>query len=79
MLQNDHEWNRIQKYLGDQCFQLYMCALLLHVCHLKGVHYNCMMLFCMCADCDGFEFHIVSLDNKQWHFEAQSIEVSAIQ
>lgn len=22
------------------------------------------------ADCDAFEFYIVSLDNKQWHFEA---------
>lgn len=23
-------------------------------------------------DCDAFEFYIVSLDNKQWHFEAAS-------
>ncbi|ELT98958.1 hypothetical protein CAPTEDRAFT_219196 [Capitella teleta] len=26
------------------------------------------------ADSDGYEFVIVSLDNKQWHFEAQSID-----
>ena len=24
-----------------------------------------------------FEFHIVSLDNKQWHFEAASVEEKA--
>lgn len=29
---------------------------------------------CLFADCDGYEFYIVSLDNKQWHFEAQSSE-----
>ena len=28
------------------------------------------------SDSDGYEFVIVSLDNKQWHFEAQSGEVS---
>ena len=26
------------------------------------------------ADCDGYEFQIVSLDNKIWHFEAASVE-----
>lgn len=36
------------------------------------------------ADADGYEFFIVSLDNKQWHFEAASCEerdewVSAIE
>lgn len=36
------------------------------------------------SDCNNFEFHIVSLDNKQWHFEASSGEerdewVSAIE
>ena len=36
------------------------------------------------SDCTNFEFHIVSLDNKQWHFEAASAEerdewVSAIE
>ena len=25
-------------------------------------------------DCDGYEFQIVSLDNKIWHFEAASVE-----
>lgn len=25
-------------------------------------------------DSDGYEFYIVSLDNKQWHFEALSFE-----
>ena len=27
-------------------------------------------------DSDGYEFFIVSLDNKQWHFEASSSYVS---
>ena len=36
------------------------------------------------SDSNNFEFHIVSLDNKQWHFEASSCEerdewVSAIE
>jgi len=36
------------------------------------------------SDCNNFEFHIVSLDNKQWYFEASSCEerdewVSAIE
>lgn len=31
---------------------------------------NCYVL----ADTDGFEFLIVSLDNKQWQFEANSSE-----
>lgn len=36
------------------------------------------------TDSDGYEFYIVSLDNKQWHFEALSLEereewVSAIE
>lgn len=35
------------------------------------------MVFKMSAvDSDGYEFHIVSLDNKQWYFEAQSFDVS---
>ncbi len=28
------------------------------------------------ADSDGYEFIIVSLENKQWHFEAPSTDVS---
>lgn len=28
----------------------------------------------LCADCDGYEFQIVSLDNKIWHFEAASVD-----
>ena len=28
----------------------------------------------MISDPDGFEFYIVSLDNKQWHFEAANSE-----
>ena len=32
-------------------------------------------LFALCfADPDVFEFHIVSLDNKQWYFEANSCD-----
>ncbi len=35
------------------------------------------MLLCLIfSDSDGYEFMIVSLDNKQWHFEAQSTDVS---
>ena len=39
------------------------------------------LLLCICftvfIDSDGYEFVIVSLDNKQWHFEAPSVDVSA--
>ena len=28
------------------------------------------------SDSDGYEFVIVSLENKQWHFEAQNGEVN---
>ena len=28
------------------------------------------------SESDGYEFMIVSLDNKQWHFEAQNSDVS---
>ena len=28
----------------------------------------------MISDCEEYEFSIVSLDNKQWHFEAQNQE-----
>lgn len=40
--------------------------------------------FILFLDGDGFEFYIVSLDNKQWHFEASNSEerddwVSAIE
>jgi Arf-GAP with GTPase, ANK repeat and PH domain-containing protein 1/3/4/5/6/9/11 len=31
-------------------------------------------LLCQRLDCDGYEFQIVSLDNKIWHFEAASVE-----
>lgn len=39
---------------------------------------------CFVSDADGYEFYIVSLDNKQWHFEASNSEerddwVSAIE
>ena len=30
------------------------------------------------TDSDGYEFIIVSLDNKSWHFEAQNVEVSEL-
>lgn len=32
------------------------------------------IFFVFSADYDGFEFLIVSLDNKQWRFEAASID-----
>lgn len=31
-------------------------------------------IFFLTIDSDAFEFYIVSLDNKQWHFEAASAE-----
>lgn len=31
-------------------------------------------MFFFVSDADGYEFYIVSLDNKQWHFEAASCE-----
>ena len=30
------------------------------------------------SESDGYEFMIVSLDNKQWHFEAQNCDVSEL-
>lgn len=30
------------------------------------------------SESDGYEFMIVSLDNKQWHFEAQNSDVSKV-
>jgi len=33
-----------------------------------------LAIFLGLADCDGYEFQIVSLDNKIWHFEAASVE-----
>lgn len=33
-----------------------------------------MWSFITVSDCDGYEFQIVSLDNKIWHFEAASVE-----
>ncbi len=36
---------------------------------LNNLNFN----FCF-LDPDGFEFYIVSLDNKQWHFEAATTE-----
>ena len=40
------------------------------------------LLLCICftvfIDSDGYEFVIVSLDNKQWHFEAPSVDVSSL-
>lgn len=32
------------------------------------------IFFSLFEDPDGFEFYIVSLDNKQWHFEAGNSE-----
>ena len=32
---------------------------------------------CLIVAEDGYEFIIVSLDNKQWHFEAPTVEVSS--
>ena len=29
---------------------------------------------CIAVDCDGYEFLLVSLDNKQWNFEASTSE-----
>ena len=31
-------------------------------------------MFLLISDSDGYEFFIVSLDNKQWHFEAGNSE-----
>lgn len=40
------------------------------------VYYVCVMVVFVFAyvDTDGYEFLIVSLDNKQWQFEANSSE-----
>lgn len=43
---------------------------------LKSLNFklNSCHFFYNIADQDGFEFYIVSLDNKQWHFEAANSE-----
>lgn len=41
------------------------------ICRIHHHETNVQMSF---SDADGFEFYIVSLDNKQWHFEASSSE-----
>lgn len=51
--------------------------------HMPTSHQHVLSRTC-CLDSDGYEFYIVSLDNKQWHFEALSLEereewVSAIE
>lgn len=45
---------------------------------------NFLFIYLLFPDADGYEFYIVSLDNKQWHFEASNSEerdewVSAIE
>lgn len=35
------------------------------------------MIVCFCTDSDGYEFVIVSLDNRQWYFDAQTAEVES--
>lgn len=51
---------------------------------LKIISSELNILQCFVSDADGYEFYIVSLDNKQWHFEASNSEerddwVSAIE
>lgn len=41
--------------------------------HIKFLSAS-LQLFVLISDPDGFEFYIVSLDNKQWHFEAGNSE-----
>lgn len=40
-----------------------------------GLHMHCVHWHTVCLDGNLFEFVIVSLDNKQWQFTAQSAEV----
>lgn len=40
------------------------------------INKDACMLFV--SESDGYEFMIVSLDNKQWHFEAQNSDVSKV-
>ena len=42
---------------------------------LHNIVLQCVLLCGVCSDGNLFEFVIVSLDNKQWHFTAQSAEV----
>lgn len=43
------------------------------------IRYWMNSLLCLSLlDSDGYEFVIVSLDNKQWHFEAQNGEVNFV-
>jgi Arf-GAP/GTPase/ANK repeat/PH domain-containing protein 1/3 len=51
--------------------------------HAVGSTFSNIKYFAI-TDSDGYEFFIVSLDNKQWHFEASNSEerdewVSAIE
>lgn len=44
---------------------------------MKSVFYSIfvpLLIICSSPDSDGYEFSLVSLDNKQWHFEAGSQE-----
>ena len=42
--------------------------------HHRRMKSNGVKLDGIDSDQEQFEFHIVSLDNKQWHFEASSVE-----
>lgn len=44
------------------------------VCSLFSISQLNLMCFLVATDSDVFEFYIVSLDGKQWHFEAASCE-----
>ena len=50
-----------------------MCVFVSLVLH--NIVLQCVLWCAVCSDGNLFEFVVVSLDNKQWHFTAQSAEV----
>jgi len=52
-----------------------MCVCVCVSLVLHNIVLQCVLLCGVCSDGNLFEFVIVSLDNKQWHFTAQSAEV----
>lgn len=59
------------------CLPVSKFTILAHRNHFHNLLHSIflpILILCSLPDSDGYEFSLVSLDNKQWHFEAASQE-----